>query len=107
MSNIRRAQQFMPFASLKGYYKLIEEKENEEHIKKEFSDDLAEDLNYKFSQLREGAEIYVKYYKINRYVTVVGVLKYIDVTNYTLKIDEEIIPFNDIYDIWGDSIISR
>ena len=105
--NTRRAQQFMPFASLKGYYDLIEKKEREHQIKKELSDDDANELNYKFSQLKIGAEIYVKYYFVNKYKTIKGILKYIDITKGYLLIGNEKIFFTDIYDIWGDSIISR
>lgn len=105
--NTRRAQQFMPFASLKGYYKLIEEKEEEEHIKKELSEESADDLNYKFSQLKIGAEIWVRYYDINSYKTQKGILKVIDMTERIIIVDRKTIRFNDIYDIWGDSILSR
>ena len=57
----RRAQQFIPFAALKGYYELIEKKENEFQIKKEMSEETAKDLNYKFAQVKIGMEISVQY----------------------------------------------
>lgn len=103
----RRAQQFMPFASLKGYYKLIEEKEEEEHIKRELSEESAEDLNYKFSQLKIGAEIKVEYYDVNTYKTAEGILKVIDMTKKIIIVERCVIRFGDIYDIKGDSIISK
>ena len=103
----RRAQQFMPFAALKGYYDLIEKKENEYQCKKEMSDTQANDLNYKFSQVKIGAEIFVKYYDVNQYRIIKGILKYIDVTKGYIFLDSKRIFLTDIYDIWGDSILSR
>ncbi len=105
--NNRRAQQFIPFAALKGYYSLVAEKENEYEPKMEMSDDVANDLNYKFTQLKVGAEVIVRYYKINKYLTVVGKVKYIDMAKEYLVVDSERILFCDIYDIKGDSLLSK
>jgi len=105
--NNRRAQQFVPFAALKGYYKLVAEKENEQGPKVEMSDDIANDLNYKFAQLKVGAKVVVRYYKINRYFIIKGPVKYIDMTKKYLVVDSERILFCDIYDIKGDSLLSK
>ena len=105
--NNRRAQQFVPFAALTGYYKLVEEKENEYEPKMEMSEDVANDLNYKFSQLKVGAEVVVKYYKINKYLIISGKVKYIDLTKEYLVINGEKVLFCDIYDISGDSLLTK
>ena len=105
--NNRRAQQFVPFAALKGYYKLVEEKENEQGPKTELSDDVASELNYKFAQLKVGAEVIVRYYKINKYFIIKGMVKYIDLTKEYLVVNSERILFCDIYDISGDSLLTK
>ncbi|MBQ7258094.1 MAG: YolD-like family protein [Abditibacteriota bacterium] len=105
--NNRRAQQFVPFAALTGYYKLVEEKENEYEPKREMSEDVANDLNYKFAQLKVGAKVVVRYYKINRYFIIKGPVKYIDMTKKYLVVNGEKVLFCDIYDISGDSLLTK
>ena len=47
-----RAQQFMPFAALKGYYDLIRERERVAEPKRELTDEQALELSRKLSQLK-------------------------------------------------------
>lgn len=96
----RRAQQFMPFAALKGYYKLIEEKENDFEAKKELSEDRINNLNDKLSRLKIGDKISLKYYHLNKYKTIKGILIDIDMSKRCLFVDKEQIFINDIYEVF-------
>lgn len=94
-----RAQQFMPFAALKGYYDLIRERERVVQPKRELSDEEALALSHQFSQVERRCMASVTYYDGEAYVTAYGLVSDIDIAARTLTIVRTHIPFDDIVDI--------
>ena len=54
MANNPRAKQFMPFASLKGYFDLIREEQRIKEPKKSLSEEGATVLSFKLNQVKKG-----------------------------------------------------
>ena len=104
MSSADRAVQFMPFASLRGYYDLVRECEIPEQTKKVLSTCEQARLNYKLCQVKKGMLAEVKYYNRVAYDTVVGTVTEIEPTFKYLRILNIVIPFDDILEISADGI---
>lgn len=94
-----RAKQFMPFASLKGYYDMVREQEKIISPKRELSEYRSELLSNKLLQVRKGAVIKAVYYRGDGYVKTEGMVSQIDFTMRTLTIIKTKIPFDDLYDV--------
>ena len=94
-----RARQFMPFASLKGYYDMVREKEKIISEKRELSEYKAEILSNKLLRVKKGMVVRAVYYHIDGYVKAEGMVSNIDFDFRTITIIKTKIPFDDIYDI--------
>lgn len=95
---VRRAKQFMPFASLKGYYDYIKEQERIKEPRKELSEDQAEELSAALSSLSIGDMVKVTHYCTDHYETTQGVLTELDKTfRYLVIVSRK---------IWIDDIVS-
>lgn len=99
MSREERAKQFMPFAALKEYGAALREKEKIIVSRLELSEESREELDRKFSGLREGDMATVIYYFRGEYLKITGLVSRIDETARILKIVNTKIPFSDIYDV--------
>ena len=100
MANARgmadRAKQFMPFASLKGYYDLIREQERRREPKRELSEDEAEELSAALGGFSRGALVRVVHYRGECYETTVGVITEFDTVFRKMRIVRDIVAFDDI-----------
>ena len=94
-----RAQQFMPFAALKGYYDLIRERERVVEPKRELTDEQALELSRKLSQLKRREMACIVHYDGEAYVTTHGLVSDIDLAARTVTIDRTRIAFEDIWEI--------
>lgn len=94
-----RAKQFMPFASLKGYYDMVREQEKIVSEKRELSEYSAEILSNKLLQVKKGSVIKAVYYHTDGYVKIEGMVSSIDFAMRILTIVKTKISFDDIYDI--------
>ena len=94
-----RARQFMPFASLKGYYDMVREKEKIISEKRELSEYKAEILSNKLLRIKKGSLVKVVYYHMDGYVKAEGMVSNIDFDFRILTLIKTKIPFDDIYDI--------
>ena len=94
-----RARQFMPFSPLKGYYDLIEKCERIKEPKIELTDDMLEIISQKLNKLEKGIMIKVKYYDVDSYVEIEGIVSNIDRVYNKLTVIKTVIKFDDIYDI--------
>lgn len=90
-----RAQQFMPFAALKGYYDLIRERE--------LTDEQALELSRKLSQLKRREMACIVHYDGEAYVTARGLVSDIDLAARTVTVVRTRIPLDDIADIRTDA----
>ena len=94
-----RARQFMPFSPLKGYYDLIEKCERIKEPKIELTDDMLEMLSQKLNNIEKGIMVKVKYYDVDSYVEMEGMISNIDKIYNNLTVIKTVIKFEDIYDI--------
>lgn len=96
MTKTDRAKQFLPFNSLRGYYDLIREKEKEVTPKRELSETDLEELSNKLKLTEKNMMIKLRYYDVDRYVDIEGIVSKIDFENKYLVIVKTKISFNDI-----------
>ena len=87
-----RAQQFMPFAALKGYYDLIRERERVAEPKRELTDEQALELSRKLSQLKRREMACIVHYDGEAYVTARGLVSDIDLAARTVTVVRTRIP---------------
>ena len=96
-----RAVQFAPFASLKGYYDLIHEKERVVVDRIELMEDSAEILSQKLDKTQIGMLIKVIHYSDGEYISTEGIVTDINFVKRKLTIVKTDILFDNIYDIVG------
>ena len=94
-----RARQFMPFATLRGFYDLIREKERVVEPRRIRSDEENARIDRKLNQVRRGMMVKLTYYNRDAYETVEGMVSNIDTVFRTVTIVKTKIPLDDIYDI--------
>lgn len=94
-----RAQQFMPFAALKGYYDLIHERERAPQPKHELTDEEAAELSLRFMQVERRRMASVTYYDGETYVKMCGLVSDIDLAGRTLTVVRTRIPLDDILEL--------
>lgn len=94
-----RARQFMPFASLRGYYDYIREQERVKEPRRELSEDGAEELSAILGGISRGDMVRVVFYDNDHYETAEGVVSEFDPVFRSLRIVRRKIPFDDIYSL--------
>ena len=101
MDRADRAKQFMPFAALKGYEEAIREREHIVIERSELSEERLDELDNAFKRLRVGDIATCIYYKSSEecYIKVTGMVSKIDIDSRVLKIVNNRIEFDDIYDL--------
>ena len=104
MDREERAKQFMAFSPLKGYYDLIREKQKVVVDKKDLTSDSADELSFKFNQIRLGQMLSVVYFCVDEYVKCVGMVSKIDLNEKSLTIVKTKIKLEDIAGIFGSDI---
>jgi len=104
MDRAERAKQFMAFSPLRGYYDLIKQKQKMVVEKKSLTSDSAEELSFKFNQIKVGKIVDVVYFCIDEYVRCHGMVSRIDPNERTLTIVKTKISLDNIVEIFGDDI---
>ena len=99
-----RARQFLPFDALKGYKEAIMSKRKVVLTKKELSEDEAENLSYKFNQIKIGMMIKVIYFENSEYLSLEGMVSKLDFDNKYIQIVKTKVNINDIVSISGKEI---
>lgn len=99
MTNIERAKQFLPFSALKGYYTLIKEKEKVIESRKVLSDDELERLQNEFLKINIGMIVKIKYYLVDHYEEIEGMVSKIDLIYKKIQIVKTEINIKDIIDL--------
>ncbi len=101
MSRADRAKQFMPFDGVKGLQEALREKErNVVNVdKRELSTDYEAELDLKMQQVRPGCMVRVVYFHENAYLEKVGMVSRLDVDGRVIRIVNESISFDDIFDV--------
>ena len=99
-----RAKQFLPFASLRGYYDEILKRQRILEPKRELTEADQERLSNLISQLKKGTLIKVRHYVRDAYDDTEGMLTQIDMVNRTLTIVKNKIAFDDLSDISAEGL---
>ena len=94
-----RAMQFAPFAALKGYYESVRKQERITQPKIELGEEDAEAISNTLNNLNVGALVKIRYYDIDSYTTIEGIISKVNFAYHRLKVDKTSIPFADIYSI--------
>ncbi len=100
-----RAQQFMPFSALTGYYELVEARARTREPFHELTEDEAAALDRRMARVARGAMVDITYYDRDAYVRRRGMVSRIDEVERAIWVVKERIPFDMIRDIraQGDS----
>ena len=99
MSPADRAKQFMPFAALKGYEEALRRKEKIVVEKIELSEEMKEELDRQFQQIKQNDIVTVVYYEEEEYLRITGMVAKIDKSARILKVVNTKIPFENIYSV--------
>ncbi len=94
-----RAVQFAPFAALNGFSGIIDKCNEQKGPRRELLEDAAEQISEVLSSVVRGDLVRVTFYRKDRYITIVGEVRAIDIIYRRLSVDDDIIPINDIFEI--------
>lgn len=100
-----RARQFMPFAALRGFYNVIEERERIKSPRRELGEDDAHKLSCLLGTLQRGMMVKVIHYNNGFYETTEGLVAEVDFIFRHLVIVKTKILFDDIFRLSCDDII--
>lgn len=102
-----RAMQYAPFAALKGYYEAVRIQERITEPRKELSEDEAEAISNTLNKLQIGTTVKIRYYDIDAYTNIEGVVTELNPPYRRLKVVKTAIPFDDIYtiEVLGKNVI--
>lgn len=101
MNRQDRAKQFMPFDALKGLQEELRKREERRSRidKKILSDEMAEKLSVDLLKLRKNARVRLVFYRNGHYLDMEGDVVEVNFTYHYIKIGNEKIFFDDIYEI--------
>jgi len=105
MSRENRAKQFMPFAALTGHREVLAQRERETAEKAEISEDMKEEINDVLMQISKGDMVRIKFYDIDCYKEISGMVVCVDKEKETIIIVQTEIKFDDIYSIWREGFV--
>ena len=94
-----RAKQFVPFAAVKGFEEALRAKERITVEKIELSEERKAELDFKLHQIKKRDIVTVVYFDRDEYVKVEGMVSRLDTDAKMLKVVNNKILFDDIYDI--------
>lgn len=94
-----RAAQFAPFAALRGYSDVTEERRRITEPKRELSEDEEALLSERLNALSRRMIVTVTYYRNGQYVTVTGTVTEWEPVFRRLSVDGAFIPMEDIFEI--------
>lgn len=101
-----RAKQFVPFAAVKGFEEALRAKERIVVEKIELSEERKAELDFKLQQIHKRDIITVVYFDKDEYVKIEGMVSRLDIDARILKIVNTKIAFEDIYELYGEQIIT-
>ena len=97
--NNDRAVQFAPFDSLRGYYAMVQSQQKQTCPRRMLSEDEAKKINALLLKVKKGDMLRISYYKTDRYETMVGICRKVDLTLGILTVLNTDIPISDIANI--------
>ena len=97
--NTMRAVQFQPFNGLRGYDTMITDSETTMPKRREITEDRANMLNEKLTQLHKGDTVVITYFTSEGYISHICSIKEIDSINRCIRTGRGTIPFQDLWNI--------
>lgn len=91
-----RAAQFKPFAALRGYHDLVEQRERVKEPRPALTEEEARELSERLRGLVRGEVVRVAYYEASSVVEQVGAVGQLDTVGRTLAVVRKRIPLGDI-----------
>lgn len=105
MAGNNGACQFSAFAALTGFDDLIKEHNQIFESRRELSDEQLQILSNKIQQIKKGMVVKIKFYYNNNYETIKGKVSKVDLIYQTIRVDNRMIFFDDIFEISSDEFI--
>lgn len=104
-----RAKQFIPFAAVRGLNEGMVRKEKELALVSwiELSEESATELSKKLSLIEKGLVVSVIYFDKGEYVTLTGIVGFVDAVFHVLEIGNTKILFKNIHDINIEDLYAR
>jgi len=99
-----RAKQFMPFATLRGYYDIIRRCERVPEPRRELSEEESDELSRRLAQLRRGMMVTATWYRDDGYETMEGMVAGIDPVGRTITLVKTKIPIDDLAALSGEEL---
>ena len=99
MSMQDRAKIFLPFNGLRGYYDLILKVDKIIEPKRELTEDELNNLSNVFNKLKRKMIVTIKYYNVDGYESISGMISRISAENRIIRIVKTDISLDDIKDI--------
>jgi len=99
MSMQDRAKIFLPFNGLRGYYDLILKVDKIIEPKDELTEDELNNLSNVFNKLKRKMIVTIKYYNVDGYESISGMISRISAENRIIRIVKTDISLDDIKDI--------
>ena len=94
-----RASQFMPFASLRGYYDQVRKQERVIEPRREQSEELVTQLSHTLATIKRGDVVRIVHYADGAYLTTCGAVTELVPAYQTIRIIKQTIRFEDIYEL--------
>ncbi|MDO5117633.1 MAG: hypothetical protein Q4D34_04020 [Eggerthellaceae bacterium] len=98
-ADLNRARQFMPFASLKGFFSIVRDREKTAAPQRELQEEDLVSLNKALSAIKKNDMVRVRYYDVDAYRTIQGLVTRIEPHIQTITIVRTSIPFSDLESI--------
>ena len=91
-----RAQQFIPFAALRGYYDLVRAQERRVEPRHELTEEEALELSRVMARVSKGSMVEAVHYDGDAYETTTGLVSAVDTAFRTLTVVKRRIAFDDL-----------
>ncbi|MBQ6454786.1 MAG: YolD-like family protein [Eggerthellaceae bacterium] len=98
-ADLNRARQFMPFASLKGFFSIVRDREKLVTPRRDLQEEDISSLNKALSAIRKNDMVRVRYYDVDAYHTMQGLVTRIEPHMQTITVVKTSIPFSDLESI--------
>ncbi|MBE6464704.1 MAG: YolD-like family protein [Eggerthellaceae bacterium] len=95
-ADLNRARQFMPFASLKGFFSIVRDREKLVTPRRELQEDDLSSLNKTLSSIRKNDMVRVRYYDVDAYHTIQGLVTRIEPHMQIITVVKTSISFSDL-----------
>ena len=95
-ADLNRARQFMPFASLRGFFALVHDRDRVAAPRRELQEEDLQALNEALNAVRKHMMVRVRYYDTDAYRTMQGLVTRIEPFQQTITIVRTIISFSDL-----------